>query len=111
MLVFVAALRLSLVVVSGGYPSLWCTGFSLLWLLLWRSMGSRVHGLQQLWHMSLVALQHVKSSRIRDKNHVPCVGRQILNHWTSKEAQISPLKLFFSKILSNLKNQLVLKEF
>ena len=39
--VFVAACRLSLVVASRGYPSLQCVGFSLRWLLLLRSMGSR----------------------------------------------------------------------
>ena len=39
--VFVAVRGLSLVVSSGGYSSLWCTGFSLWWLLLLRSMGSR----------------------------------------------------------------------
>ena len=38
--VFVAA-RLSLVVVSGGYSSLQCVGFSLRWFLTW-STGSRV---------------------------------------------------------------------
>ena len=32
---------LSLVAVSGGYSSLWCTGFSLRWLLLLESTGSR----------------------------------------------------------------------
>ena len=42
--VFVAAFRLSLVAVSGGYSSLWCTGFSLRWLLLLLSMGSRHAG-------------------------------------------------------------------
>ena len=42
--VLVAARGLSLVVVSGGYSSLWCTGFSLWWLLLLRSMGSRHAG-------------------------------------------------------------------
>ena len=31
----------SLVVVSRGYSSLWCVGFSLRWLLLLRSTGSR----------------------------------------------------------------------
>ena len=35
--VFVAVRRLSLVVASGGYSSLWFTGFSLRWLLLLRS--------------------------------------------------------------------------
>ena len=42
--VFVAVCRLSLVVVSGGYSSLWCVGFSLRWLLLLRSTGSRCVG-------------------------------------------------------------------
>ena len=42
--VFVAACRLSLVAASRGYSSLWCTGFSLQWLLLLRSMGSRCAG-------------------------------------------------------------------
>ena len=42
--VFVAARGLSLVVASGGYSSLWCAGFSLQWLLLLRSTGSRHAG-------------------------------------------------------------------
>ena len=39
--VFVAACGLSLVAASGGYSSLWCAGFSLRWLLLLQSTGSR----------------------------------------------------------------------
>ena len=39
--VFVAARGLSLVAASGGYSSLQCAGFSLQWLLLLQSMGSR----------------------------------------------------------------------
>ena len=39
--VFVAAHGLSLVAASGGYSSLLCAGFSLWWLLLLQSMGSR----------------------------------------------------------------------
>ena len=42
--VFIAACRLSLVVASGGYSSLWCTGSSLQWLLLLQSMSSRCMG-------------------------------------------------------------------
>ena len=42
--VFVAARGLSLVVASGGYSLLWCMGFSLWWLLLLQSMGSRHTG-------------------------------------------------------------------
>ena len=39
--VFIAARGLSLVATSGGYSSLRCSGFSLRWLLLLRSTGSR----------------------------------------------------------------------
>ena len=39
--VFVAARGLALVAVSWGYSSLWCAGFSLQWLLLLQSTGSR----------------------------------------------------------------------
>ena len=42
--VFVAERGLSLVAVSGGYSSLLCVGFSLRWLLLWPSTGSRHAG-------------------------------------------------------------------
>ena len=52
--IFVAACRLSPVAVSRSYSSLWCTGFSLRWLLLLQSTGSRVHSLQHLWHMGSV---------------------------------------------------------
>ena len=42
--VFLAACALSLVVASGGYSSLRCAGFSLQWLLLLQSTGSRCAG-------------------------------------------------------------------
>ena len=42
--VFAAARGLSLVEESGGYSSLWCTGFSLRWLLLLQNTGSRRTG-------------------------------------------------------------------
>ena len=42
--VFVAACGLSLVAVRGGYSSLQCAGFSLRWLLLLQSTGSRHAG-------------------------------------------------------------------
>ena len=42
--VFIVAHGLSLVVASGGYSSLRCAGFSLQWLLLSRSTGSRCTG-------------------------------------------------------------------
>ena len=103
--VFVAAHRLSLVVASGGSSSLWCTGFSLWWLLLLWSTGSRPAGFsscgawaqqlwltgsrvqaQQLWRTRLLAPWHVGSSRTRIQACVPCIGRWILNHCTTREA-------------------------
>ena len=90
--VYIVAHRLSLVVASRGYSSLWYAVFSLWWLLLLRSMGSRHAGFsscstwaQQLWHTGLVAPQHVGSSRTRDRTHVPCIGRRILNHCPIRE--------------------------
>ena len=106
--VFIAVHRLSLVVVSGGYSSLRCRGFSLRWLLLLWSMGSRSTGFsscgtqaQQLWFagsrvqaqqllcMGLVAPRHVGSSQTRAQTHVPCIDRRILNHCATREAQDS----------------------
>ena len=43
--VFLAGCGLSLVVVGGGYSLLWCAGFSLQWLFLLQSTGSRAHKL------------------------------------------------------------------
>ena len=57
--VFVAVCGLSLVVASGGYSSLWCTDFSLWWLLLLWSTGSRCVGFSSY---SLRALEHRLSS-------------------------------------------------
>ena len=37
--------------------------------------------------MVLVALQHVGYSWTRDRTQVPCIGRQILNHWTTRQVQ------------------------
>ena len=54
--------------------------------------GLRVHGLRQsqhpgseLWNAGLVAPQHVESSWTRDQTHVPCIGRQTPNPWTTRE--------------------------
>ena len=78
--VFVAACGLSLVVASRGYSSLQCAGFSLRWFLLLQSTGSR--------HAGLVAPRHVGSSQTRARTHVPCVGRQILNHCATREVPV-----------------------
>ena len=95
--VFVAVCRLSLVEASGGYSSLRCTGFSLRWLLLLRSMGSRHTGfssdswalerrLSSCGSRALVTPRHVGSSQTRARTRVPCIGRRILNHCATREA-------------------------
>ena len=42
---------------------------------------------QSLWFRSLVALWHVGSSRTRNRTRVSCIGRWILYHWATGEAQ------------------------
>ena len=46
---------------------------------------------QQLWLTGLVAPWHVGSSQTRARTRVPCIGRQILNHCATREAQTSIL--------------------
>ena len=43
---------------------------------------------QQLWLTGLVAPRHVGSSQTRARTHVPCTGRQIPNHCTTREAPV-----------------------
>ena len=85
------------VVMSGGYVPSWCVGFSL-WCLF--CCGAQAPGhmrsvvetprlraqAQYLWLTGLIAPQPVGSSWTTDRTPVSCVGRQILNHWTTKEA-------------------------
>ena len=73
---------------QGLYSPLQCAGFSLQRLLLLRSTGSRAHRLQWLWLAGLVALAapvHVGYSGTRYQTHVLYIGRQIFNHWTTRE--------------------------
>ena len=102
--VFVAACGLSLVVADRGYSSLQCAGFSLRWLLLLPSTGSRHTGLsscgtwaQQLWCTSLVASRHVGSSRTKARTRVPCTGRRTPNHCAPRE--VSSLCFFLTSLL------------
>ena len=46
---------------------------------------------QQLWLMGLVALQPVGSSHTRDRTHVFCTDRWILNHCTTSKVQCLPV--------------------
>ena len=40
---------------------------------------------QKLWLSGLVAPRHMESSQTRDRTCVPCIGRQILFHYTARE--------------------------
>ena len=50
---------------------------------------------QQLWLTGLVAPWHVGSSQTRARTHVPCIGRQILNHCATGETPECILKSFY----------------
>ena len=96
--VFLAARGLSLVAASRGYSSLWCTGFSLWWLLLLRHTGPRASvvvacrlsscGLRALEHRlsscgTWALLLHgmwdlLGSSQTRAQTCIPCIGPL---HW------------------------------
>ena len=38
-----------------------------------------------LWPMGLTAPRHMESSHSQDRAHVPHMGKQIPNHWTTRE--------------------------
>ena len=80
---------------AGATLQLCCAGFSLWWLFLLQSMGSRASGLQLLWPRGLVALPQVKFSGSRAQTHAPCTNRWIPNSWTTKEV----LNLFLLLLL------------
>ena len=90
--IFIAVCGLSLALASRGYSSLWCVGFSLWWLLLLQSMGSVCRGFSSCCTRASVVVvprlscsAHVGSSQTRGWPCVPCIGRQILNHWATRE--------------------------
>ena len=104
---FGAVCGLSLVVVSGGYSSWRCSGLSLRWLLWLPSTGSRhtasvavVHGLSS--HGSQLGCPgHLGSSRTRNRTHVSCFGRGILNHWKTREFPHIP-NSWFSQVAEGI---------
>ena len=75
-----------------GFLWLWCLGFSLPLLIFLQTMGSRASGFSIFsawawlwWCTGLVAPWHVESSWTRDRTHVPCIGRWLLNHRTTRD--------------------------
>ena len=72
---------LSLAAAFGGSSSLQHMGFLLRWHLLLPCTGPRHPGFSSC---CLAALQHVESSQSRARTWVPCLGRWILNRWTTR---------------------------
>ena len=90
-------MQISLVMMNGGCSLVAAQGFSSQRLLSLWSTGSRARGLQKLQLSGLVALGHGGSSRTRDRTHVLCTSRWILNHRTTREIPGLPvLKLYTS---------------
>ena len=54
---------------------------------------------QQLWHTGLAAPWCVGSSWTRDRTCVSCIGRWILNHWTTRAASKQVTFFFFFKLI------------
>ena len=72
----------SLVVVSGDYSLVVVWNYSLWGLLLWWNKGSRA---SEFSSCDAWAELHVVFSQTKDQTHVPCIGRQIINHWITRE--------------------------
>ena len=94
--VFVAVHGFSLVAASGGYSSLRRAGFSLRWLLLLRSMGSRCVGFSNCGTWALergLSSCGTRAQLLRGMWDLPgpglkpasCIGRWILNHCATRE--------------------------
>jgi len=85
-----------------GNYSLGCgAGFSLQGLLLLQSTGSTVGGLGSCGTGPWLLHSMWNPPCTRDRTRVPCVGRQILNHWTTREA---PVYLFFGLVSKECAN-------
>ena len=96
--VFVAACELSLVVAR-------VQGHMLLTVVasLVAEHGCRQARFQQLRHV-----QHVGSSRTRDPTRVPCIGRQIPNHWTTRRVPEDYKQLFVILLKSSSHPKIIL---
>ena len=68
------------------------------------------HGVQDHWLRKSVSLwctgsvspQNVGSFQTRDRACVRCIGRQILNHWATKEVPLSFFLFFFLPVVRTL---------
>ena len=99
MYLFMAALSLRCCIrafSSCGVRSSHCGGFCCCraWALEHAGFSTCSTWAQQLWCTGLDTPGHVGFSQTRNQTSVPCIARQILNHWTIKEV---PKFSFFFK--------------
>ena len=80
--VFIALHGLSLVAASECDSLVAVCGLLIMVTSFIAEHGLQALGLQQLWLRVLVAPWLMGFSQTRDRIHVPCIGRQIPNHWT-----------------------------
>ena len=64
-------------------------------LFIWKYVNINVSDIKKkFFFFSCVgSSQHVGSSQTRAQTHVPCIGRQILNHWATREAPLTKLSM------------------
>ena len=95
--VFIAAPRDFSIVASEGYSLAAVHGLLTAVASLVAEHRSRAQA-QQLWHTGLAAPWRVGSSWTRDRTCVSCIGRWILNHWTTRAAS-KQVTFFFFKLI------------
>ena len=82
---FAAAHGLSLIASNGGCSSLPCVDFYRGGFSCCGAQALRRVDFSSCGTRGLVASWRVESSQTRDGTGVPCIGRQILKHWTTRE--------------------------
>ena len=75
--------RLSLVAASRGYPPVPARALLIAAASLVSEHGLLARGLSGCGARAFAVLWHVRSSRSGDRTRVSCIGRWILNHWTT----------------------------
>ena len=85
--VFIAKQWVSLVAANRSYSLVAVPGLFMVEVSLVAEHGLEIAWTQQLWYMGLAAPQHVGSSQTRDPTCVPCIGRGILNPWTTYQVK------------------------
>ena len=99
--VFIAARGLSLVAGSRRYYPAVLHEFLIAVASLVLESGLQRAWAQQLWCRGLAALRHVESSQSSDQTHISCIGRLILNHWTTRKVHFC-FPFYFVRLYTDL---------